>query len=165
MWLLNGYGTLVLFSYPENSLETVRYFDVCTFVWPIDFLAGEKISCHLHHHLLEKMAWQGGGRFWCLRIWLTVALSLTIMTFNFIASTFTFLFLYLCHWLNFNQRKTFQQSHFSLNTLLLSLLFSPLRLSLKNSLRKRWKIVMFARLTDWLSYQRKTLQTIGLLSG
>ena len=33
-----------------------------------------------------------------------------------------------------------------------------LQLSLKNSLRKRWKIVMFARLTDWLSYQRKTLQ-------
>ena len=60
MWLLNGYGTLVLFSYPQISLETVKYCDVCTFDWLIDFLAGEKFSCHLHLHLLKN----GLGKWW-----------------------------------------------------------------------------------------------------
>lgn len=99
MWLLNGYGTLVLFSYPQNSLETLRYCDDCTFDWLMDCLAGEKISCHLHLHLLEN----GLARLWEILMFahLTDCCTffnkknhLTIMTFNFITFTFTFWFSY-----------------------------------------------------------------------
>ena len=50
----------------------------------------------------------------------------------------------------------------SSTTYSITFLFSVLFLI---SMRKSWEIVMFTCLTDWLSYQRKTLQTIGLLSG
>ena len=99
MWLLNGYGTLVLFSYPQNSLETLRYCDDCTFDWLMDFLAGEKISCHLHLYLLKN----GLARWWeilmfphltdCCTLFNTENY-LTIMTLNFITFTFTFWFSY-----------------------------------------------------------------------
>ena len=152
MWLLNGYGTLVLFSYPQNSLETLRYCDDCTFDWLMDFLAGEKISCHLHLHLLEN----GLARLW------------EILMFAHLTDCCTFFNkkIILPSWLLISSPLL---SLFDFHIIFVSLIeFQPkknfptipllLQLSLKNSLGKRWKIVMFARLTDWLSYQRKTLQ-------
>ena len=100
-----------------------------------------------------RMAWQGCERFKCLHIWLTVALSLTkkiilpswLLISSPLLSLFDFHIIFVSL-IEFQPKKNFPT---------IPLL---LQLSLKNSLGKRWKIVMFARLTDWLSYQRKTLQ-------